>query len=205
LDNGYFPQKIKGKLSSCSLSVFVNLQISADKQIDFSDSHLLADIKKGIFMESEKRILTGREKDEEAIRLLEKLKEQLRSSDASNRRRAAFNLSWMQEDGLEILKDALFGSDHITAKNAAAYGLRKMQGRMKKMALEVLSQGLKHRDSSTRQVSRSAVQLLRQKASGGSAPKKPAAKRTRIREISHERPRVGIDSRRGIGMRRPRR
>ena len=88
----------------------INLQISADKQIDFSDSYLLADIEKGVFMESEKRILTGREKDEAAIKLLEKLKEQLRSSDASNRRRAAFNLSWMQEDGLEILKCVLYGN-----------------------------------------------------------------------------------------------
>ena len=156
-------------------------------------------------MESEKRILTGREKDEAAIRLLAKLKEQLRSADASNRRRAAFNLSWMQEDGLEILKEALTGSDHITTKNAAAYGLRKMHGRMKKMALEVLNQGLKHRDISTRQVSRSALQLLGQKVPGGSEPQQPATKRTRIREISHEsRPRLGIDTRRGIGTRRSR-
>jgi HEAT repeat protein len=156
-------------------------------------------------MESEKRILTGREKDEAAIRLLEKLHEQLRSSDASNRRRAAFNLSWMQEDGLEILKNALFGSDNITTKNAAAYGLRKMRGRMKKIALEVLKEGLKHRDSSTREVSRSALQLMGQKVRGESAPKKPAAKRTRIKEISHEsRPRMRIDTRRGIGTRRSR-
>ncbi len=183
----------------------INLRISADKQIDFSDSYPLADIKKGVFMESEKRISTGREKDEAAIRLLAKLKEQLRSSDASNRRRAAFNISWMQEDGLEILKDALTGNDHITTKNAAAYGLRKMQGRMKKMALDVLNQGLKHRDSSTRQVCRSALQLLGQKVPAGSVPHKPAAKKSRIREISHERPRVGIDTRRGIGMRRSRR
>jgi len=156
-------------------------------------------------MESEKRILTGKEKDEAAIRLLAKLKEQLRSSDASNRRRAAFNLSWMQEDGLGILKEALTGSDHITTKNAAAYGLRKMQGRMKKMALEVLNQGLKHRDSSTRQVSRSALQLLGQKVPGGSVPQKRATKRTRIRAISNEsRPRLRIDTRRGIGTRRSR-
>jgi len=154
-------------------------------------------------MESEKRILTGREKDEAAIRLLEKLHEQLRSSDASNRRRAAFNLSWMQEDGLEVLKNALFGSDNITTKNAAAYGLRKMRGRMKKIALEVLKEGLKHRDSSTREVSRNALQLLGQKVHGESAPKKPAARRTRIKEISHEsRPRMRIDTRRGIGTRR---
>jgi HEAT repeat protein len=156
-------------------------------------------------MESEKRILSGREKDEAAIRLLEKLKEQLRSSDASNRRRAAFNLSWMQEDGLGILKESFTGSDHITTKNAAAYGLRKMQGRMKKMALEVLDQGLKHRDSSTRQVSRSALQLLGQKVPGEPVPQKRATKRTRIREISNEsRPRLRIDTRRGIGTRRSR-
>jgi len=156
-------------------------------------------------MESEKRILTGREKDEEAIKLLEKLKEQLRSSDASNRRRAAFNLSWMQEDGLEILKEALTGSNHITTKNAAAYGLRKMRGRMKKVALDVLNQGLKHPDSSTRQVSASALQLLGQKVPAGSTKKKPATKKSRIREISHERrPRGRVDTRRGIGMRRSR-
>jgi hypothetical protein len=156
-------------------------------------------------MESEKRILTGREKDEAAIRLLEKLQEQLRSSDASNRRRAAFNLSWMQEDGLEILKGALFGNDNVTTKNAATYGLRKMRGRMKKMALEVLNQGLKNRDSTTREVSRNALQLLGRKVPGASAPQKPAVKRTRIREISHERkPRSRMDTRRGIGTRRPR-
>jgi len=157
-------------------------------------------------MESEKRILTGREKDEEAIKLLEKLKEHLRSSDASTRRRAAFNLSWMQEDGLEILKEALTGSDHITTKNAAAYGLRKMKGRMKKMALDVLNQGLKHPDSSTRQVSSSALQLLGQKVPAGSTTRKKASKKSRIREISHERkPRGRIDTRRGVGMRRSRR
>jgi len=156
-------------------------------------------------MESEKRILTGREKDESAIRLLEKLYEQLRSSDASNRRRAAFHLSWMQEDGLEILKDALFGNDNVTTKNAAAYGLRKMRGRMKRMALEVLDQGLKHRDGSTREVSRNALQLLGQKVPGAPAPQKPGAKRTRIKEISHERkPRLRIDTRRGIDTRRSR-
>jgi hypothetical protein len=156
-------------------------------------------------MESEKRILTGREKDEASVRLLEKLHEQLRSSDASNRRRAAFNLSWMQEDGLDILKEALFGDENITTKNAAAYGLRKMRGRMKKIAQEVLNQGLKHHNGSTKQVSRNAMQLLGKKVPGGSAPQKPGAKRTRIREISHEsRPRMRIDTRRGIGTRRPR-
>jgi len=156
-------------------------------------------------MESERRISTGREKDEAAVKLLEKLKDQLRSSDASNRRKAAFNLSWMQEDGLEILKEALMGGDLITTKNAAAYGLRKMRGRMKKVAMEVLNQGLRHPNSSTRQVSESALQLLGQKVPAGSAQKKPAAKKSRIREISHERrPRGKTDARRGIGIRRSR-
>ena len=70
-------------------------------------------------------------KDEASIKLLEKLKRQLHSSNASIRRRAAFNLSWMQEDGLEILKDILLGDFSVTAQNASAYGLRKMQGRMR--------------------------------------------------------------------------
>jgi HEAT repeat protein len=156
-------------------------------------------------MESEKSISSGREKDEAAIKLLAKLKEQLRSSDASSRRKAAFNLSWMQEDGLEILTEALTGNNQITTKNAAAYGLRKMRGRMKKKALEALNVGLKHSDSSTRQVSASALQLLGQKVPVGSVPRKTASKKTRIREISHERkPRARIDTRRGVGMRRSR-
>jgi HEAT repeat protein len=157
-------------------------------------------------MESEKRILTSREKDEAAVKLLEKLKEQLRSSDASSRRKAAFNLSWMQEDGLDILTEALTGNNQVTTKNAAAYGLRKMRGRMKKMALGVLNQGLKHPNSSTRQVSISALQLLGKKVPDGAAPQKRVSKKSRIREISHERkPRVRVDTRRGIGMRRSRR
>ena len=45
------------------------------------------------------------------------------------------------------------------------------------MALEVLKEGLKHRDSSTKQVSRSALQLLGQKVPAGSAPQKQAAKK----------------------------
>src|SRR4030043_409283 len=108
-------------------------------------------------MEIEKRKPSGREKDEASIKLLAKLKEQLYSQHASNRRQAAFNLSWMQEDGLEILKTALFGNFPITTKNAATYGLRNMHGRMKKMAIEVLQEGLKHTNSNTREVCRNAL------------------------------------------------
>jgi HEAT repeat protein len=134
-------------------------------------------------MESERRKTTGREKDEAAVKLLEKLKDQLQSSDASSRRRAAFNLSWLQEDGLEVLRDALFGSAPVTTKNAAAYGLRKMRGRMKKMALEILKQGLKNRDHSTREVSRHALRLLGEEAPAPANSQKRKEKGLRIKDI----------------------
>mgnify|MGYP000482361259 CR=1 FL=1 len=111
-------------------------------------------------MESEKQILTGREKDEVAVKLLEKLKEQLRSSDASSRRKAAFNLSSMQEDGLEILQEALFGDSPWRTKGAAAYGLRKMRGRMRKPAEEVLVEGLKHPNPKTAEICGNALIVL---------------------------------------------
>ena len=156
-------------------------------------------------MESIEEEISDREKQEAALRLLRKLGQQLQSSDASTRRRAAYNLSWMQEDGLEILKCVLGGNFHVTAKNAAAYGLRNMRGRMKKVALEVLNEGVKHRDHSTKQVCRAALQLLGQKVPGGHTSKKPAPRKTRIREISHERrPRATYDTRRGVGTRRMR-
>jgi len=151
-------------------------------------------------MESERRKLTGREKDEAAIKLLEKLQEQLQSSDASNRRRAAFNLSWLQEDGVEVLRDALFGDFHVTTKNAAAYGLRKTRGRMRKIALEILKQGLKRRDRATREVCTNALRLL-----GEGVPKKlPTQGRTvkslQIRDIPNRgRLRSRVDMRRARG------
>jgi len=134
-------------------------------------------------MELEKRELSGREKDEASIKLLRKLREQLYSSDASNRRRAAYKLSWMQEDGLDILQAALFGNCPAPSKNAAAYGLRKMRGRMKKKALEALQKGLKHHDTSTREICRNALQLLGQKVPKEAIPKKPPVSHLRIREI----------------------
>jgi HEAT repeat protein len=148
-------------------------------------------------MESERRKLSGREKDEAAIKLLEKLQDQLHSTDASNRRRAAFNLSWLQEDGLEILKGALFGRVPITTKNAAAYGLRKMRGRMKKTALDILKQGLKHPDSSTREVSRHALKLLGEEVSASPKAHRQTTKGLRIREIQRKnRPRGPVGSKR---------
>jgi hypothetical protein len=151
-------------------------------------------------MELEKRELEGREKDEASIKLLRKLGGQLYSSDASNRRRAAYKLSWMQEDGLDILKAVLFGDCPAHTKNAAAYGLRKMRGRMKKMALEILEQGLKYRDASTREICRNALQLLGQKVPKETRPKRPPVSHLAIRELpSKSRPR------RGLGIRHTRR
>ena len=135
----------------------------------------------------EKKETSDREKDEASIKLLRKLREQLYSSDASNRRRAAYKLSWMQEDGLEILKETLFGSCPVPSRNAAAYGLRKMRGRMKKAALEILEQGLKHRDNSTRGICRNALQMLGQKVPKMAAPKKPPVSHLAIRELPKKR------------------
>lgn len=109
-----------------------------------------------------KRKPSGREKDQASIDLLDKLREQLYSDNISTARRTAFNLSWMQEDGLDILKEALFSNTPRATKNAAAYGLRKMGGRMKKKALEVLRQGLIDADAGTKEVISRAFLLIRQ-------------------------------------------
>ncbi len=161
-------------------------------------------------MEIEKRKLSGREKDEASIKLLAKLREQLYSQHASNRRQAAFNLSWMQDDGLEILQAALFDDCAITTKNAATYGLRNMRGRMKKMAIEVLKKGLEYNNNNTREVCRNALLRLE-----GKLKQKPASKRNNrksryeirdVRRVGRPQRTVGMmrDNRRGpVSNRRP--
>ncbi len=149
-------------------------------------------------MESEKGGHSNPETDKSSEKLLERLQEQLYSSNASIRRRAAFHLSWLQEDGLEILKEVLFSSAPERTKNAAAYGLRKMRGRMKKMALEVFETGLRHRNSSVKQVCANALDLLSGKKKTPQ-PKKKAA-RPPIRELPGKRkPRTVMDA---LGIRR---
>ena len=139
-------------------------------------------------MKLEKRKPSGREKDEASIKLLEQLREKLYSAGVSVRRRAAFNLSWMQEDGLDILKEALFSSFPVTTKNAAAYGLKSMRGRMKKMALAVFKQGLKHRDRNTREVCKKALFAIGAGTDGKSPSLgKAQAGKFEIREISREK------------------
>jgi len=190
-------EKIQKKRNSRFLdSPFVDNSDTEKLQIDCSIKCVFADIFRGIPMESGKRKISGREKDEASVQLLEKLQGQLHSNNASIRRRAAFNLSWMQEDGLDILKDILFGNFSVTSKNAASYGLRKMQGRMKKMALEVLMDGMKKYNNSTAEICRSALQLLGQKIPAEFLPKRKVMRKSRIREIPRKtRPRRIIGTR----------
>ena len=125
------------------------------------------------------------QRDPATIELLRKFRDMLLSDDISTARRAAFNLSWKQEDGLTILKEILFGNYPRTAKKAAAYGLRSMKGRMQKMAAEVHQQGLKHRDRTTKAVCLKSLSLvkggvLEKAASNG----KPASGKQNIKEIT---------------------
>ncbi len=154
-------------------------------------------------MRLKKRIPSGREKDEAAVKLLEELREKVYSSNISSARHAAFNLSWMQEDGYEILQEALVGNSPRSAKGAAAYGLRKMRGRMKNQAFSLLEGGLKHSNADIRQACAHALRLEKEAKSKPAQPKPPAqgaAKhkpkgKFKITEISHkserERPRHG--------------
>jgi len=107
-----------------------------------------------------------RERDEASIEILRKLREQLLSEDISTARIAGLNLSWKQEDGLTILSEVLFGEYPRTAKKAAAYGLRSMKGRMRKIALEVLEQGLRHRDHTTKSACAKSLLLIKGGVSG---------------------------------------
>ncbi len=92
-------------------------------------------------------------------------------------------MSWMQEDGLEILKETVFDAHSASTKNAAAYGLRKMRGRMKKLSLEVFNEGLESDDDSVRDVCAHALESLQ---NGGKAPKKKAVKR-KIQDVPSKR------------------
>lgn len=114
-------------------------------------------------MKLKRRKPSGREKNQASIKLLEQLREKLHSGCISAARCAAFNLSWMQEDGLDILKEALFSGSSERTKTAAAYGLRGMRGRMKKMAINVLEQGLKDCNIHIRDVCSNALSLISQR------------------------------------------
>lgn len=102
-----------------------------------------------------------REREKTSIELLRKLREKLFSENISVARLAAHHLGWLQDDGLVILKEALFGDYSRTVKKAAAYGLRSMRGRMVKLAKEVLQQGLIHKDTTTQAACFKSLQLIR--------------------------------------------
>lgn len=127
-------------------------------------------------MGSDKENSSDHQRDERTLKLLRELREKLHSRDISTARLAAHQLSWKQEDGLMILKEALFGDYQRTTKKAAAYGMRSMKGRMLKMATEVIEQGLNHRDRTTKAACIKCLAIMR-----GEAPKKsnkgPAGKR----------------------------
>lgn len=121
------------------------------------------------------------DKKEASVELLRTLRKKLVSENVSNARAAAHNLSWLQEDGLAVLKEALLGGYPRMVKQSAAYGLRKVKGRMKKMAYEVLEQGQQHRDRVTRQVCKKSVFLMEQQSRGSQLASKG---RQRIAEVS---------------------
>ena len=130
-----------------------------------------------------KQELSVRHSDEATLRLLADLREKLHCGNMSRARRAAHNLSWMQDAGFDILKDGLLGNSSIGTKISAAYGLRCMRGRMKKMALEVLLQGLQSANDNTRRVCAKTAMLLTKKAKpvSGSHRNSPPIK---IKEIT---------------------
>jgi U3 small nucleolar ribonucleoprotein component len=99
--------------------------------------------------------------DEESAKALEQLGRKLRSDNSSIARKTAYNLSWLQEDGLEVLKKALFTSNSRRTKHASAYGMRSMRGRMKKQALEVLEEGLRHSNSIVRDICNEAMRIMK--------------------------------------------
>lgn len=136
-------------------------------------------------MKLEKRKPSGREKDQASVKLLEKLREQVHSSNPSTARRAAFSLSWMQEDGLDILKEAVFGQTARRTKGAATYGLRKMRGRMKKMAFDVLVEGSRHSNKDIAQVCANALAVTNKKGPPKVAPiRKKRPVKFEIRDVA---------------------
>ncbi|MFH1716097.1 MAG: hypothetical protein ABIF19_01995 [Planctomycetota bacterium] len=139
-------------------------------------------------MTSEEKKSTGGQKDAAAIEALRRLRESLFSNDISTARLAGFKLSWMQEDGLAILREALFGDYSRTAKKAAAYGLRSMHGRMKELGVEALTQGLNHRDRVTMEACTKALALMKGEVVGktGSGGKAKSGGH-RIKEIPQRR------------------
>ena len=133
-------------------------------------------------MKSDEQKSSGQAKDEASIERLRQLTRKLCSNDITTARLAAFNLSWMQEDGLAILEKILFGDFSRTTKKAAAYGLRSMKGRMRKSAKEVLERGLKNRNRTTKAACIKALSLMK-----NNPGKKDKSEKPPIQEIKDKR------------------
>lgn len=116
-------------------------------------------------MKIAKRKPTGREVDAAAIERLEDMRKKLHADNASAARNAASNLSWLQEDGYEILEEGLLKGTSRVARAAAAYGLCKMRGRMKKKAVELLEKGRKSRKKGVCEVCAYAIELMAERKS----------------------------------------
>ena len=154
-------------------------------------------------MKDESAECSDQEKIDAAVELLKELKKKLYSDNITIARLAAHKLSWMQEDGLAILREALFGSHPRTAKKAAAYGLRSMKGRMKKLASEILEEGSKHRNTTTKAVCEKALFLMKGGVpeKSGSRPK-PNSNRMRIGEMRNKNRARGRSTDRRISFNR---
>jgi hypothetical protein len=152
-------------------------------------------------MRLEKRKPSGREKDEASLQLLEKLREQLHSSNLTVVRQTAFNLSWLQEDGLDILKEALLLESSRKTKGAASYGLRKMRGRMRKPARDVLVEGTTSRDPLTAETCRNALRVMDQKKPSGKfkKPRRSGSPRFEIRDLPPKGAKTYTKSKRFFG------
>jgi hypothetical protein len=137
-------------------------------------------------MNSQGREPSDQQKHEAAVALLRKLKDKMHTSDITSARKAAYQLSWMQEDGLAILKAAIFSGSSKTAKKAAAYGLRSMRGRMKKPAAEVLKEGREHQNRIVRDICTKALLIMEGKFVPKPRPQSRSGRgsrgNTRIRE-----------------------
>jgi len=127
------------------------------------------------------------------VKLLAKLRDQLYSSNVSTVRQSAFNLSWMQEDGLEILEEALFSETSRRTKGAAAYGLRKMRGRMRKKAEEILVEGLSHPNRGTSEICRNALIVLKRGKTASKRGFRPKGRtgKFQIKEVRRGKQRQG--------------
>jgi hypothetical protein len=134
-------------------------------------------------VESEQRLSVCL-RSEDIQKRLNSLKEQLYKGNVSRARKAAHVLSYMQEDGLAILKEVLFDNNPKSLKTAAAYGLRSMRGRMKTLGLEAIKEGLLTHNHRTRETCKKTLLFLCSREQATSKPAVKPPQKIKIKEIS---------------------